>query len=487
MSYKKVNNDFSKKYDKEIRGIAQTNNVDMGVAKDMFMSNIKNSGSSNVYKGGGKVDDNRWSEMHNDYDNVVRAAKEKSNSKAYPKSAVASASYSGGNQDLMNMIMNKVYGNKNLKYDIPDRDNLMDNLNSRLSQRELAESAALEERKNRIINALTQQKGRVNNQYDSSVKDLNDNQYGAKENMLEGIANKGIKGGLVFDQETKLQNKLLDNIAKLEGSRNLALEDIGSQETLANSEYASAINLLKQQLAYARDEGESNIESLIRQANNQQTDFDYRQNNDVFNKLMGVLNVQNTLSQQDFQNSLALDQFDRAILESDRAFDTDNTRWQSDQGWKQKMFDYSAERDAIGDDRWNQQFNYNALKDSISDSRWGQQFNYNAERDKIRDQLERDKFEYQKTLNGTNNDEYNDTFSFVQDRIDKATKEEDPVAYLNSLKQYINNYRFSDPAIKTQLLRHIDSYLPKENNVKSNRKPRNELVSIGDEFYQFAP
>lgn len=55
-----------------------------------------------------------------------------------------------------------------------------------------------------------------------------------------------------------------------------------------------------------------------------------------------------------------------------------------DQRWNQQ-FGYQKERDAVGDQRWNTQFDYQQRRDSTQDEQWEQQFGFQKERAGVQD------------------------------------------------------------------------------------------------------
>lgn len=85
-AYKSASNDFDTKYANEIRGIADYNNVDLSVGKEMFTANLNNAlmgidNPNGAYKGGGVVDSDRWNEMVNDWSNLKNEATKSASSK----------------------------------------------------------------------------------------------------------------------------------------------------------------------------------------------------------------------------------------------------------------------------------------------------------------------------------------------------------------------------------------------------------------------
>lgn len=80
--YRKANNDFNTKYSDQIKSIADYNNVDLSVGREMFTSNLE-GGLQGVqfdpYKGGGVA--TNWDEMVNDWSNLKNAAIASTNQK----------------------------------------------------------------------------------------------------------------------------------------------------------------------------------------------------------------------------------------------------------------------------------------------------------------------------------------------------------------------------------------------------------------------
>lgn len=81
MSFYESDREFRKKYNAQITGIALKNGVDMGVATDMFKSNLLNTQmgtitKDNVYQGGGVVQEKEWNEITNDYIDLKNKAVE---------------------------------------------------------------------------------------------------------------------------------------------------------------------------------------------------------------------------------------------------------------------------------------------------------------------------------------------------------------------------------------------------------------------------
>lgn len=55
--------ELEKKYDARVRGISKANNVDMGVAFDMFVANAERG---TAYPGGGECTTEEWAEIIQD-------------------------------------------------------------------------------------------------------------------------------------------------------------------------------------------------------------------------------------------------------------------------------------------------------------------------------------------------------------------------------------------------------------------------------------
>lgn len=315
---------FDDKYADNISGLAKYNNVTSNVARDMLIANLLKGGE---YKGGGTLDYNIAADDAKKYVNqTVNSSKNSSGSSA------SGSSYSSNIEDQINQLLG---GLNKVEYDIPDKDDLIDELQAQLNQRKLSEEEALLNRKNSILEALASQENDIAPAYEDSIKQLNKNQFDTKEALLESLAQKGIRGGLAYDQQTKLQNKLIEQLASLEQNKNDALEDIASKRSLAEAEYQTGLSTLEKQLIEALSEGEANIDSQIRDTKNQQTNFDYQKNQNTLNTLLTLLNTQNQLKQQDFENNLALDKFNQAVSESDRLFEDDRNRWETEMALEQ--------------------------------------------------------------------------------------------------------------------------------------------------------
>ena len=69
-TYKELDKEFEKKYSKEIAGISKYNDVDLGVAKEMFKTNLDQE--RGIYGGGGVAEN--WGEMLTDYKKIKESA-----------------------------------------------------------------------------------------------------------------------------------------------------------------------------------------------------------------------------------------------------------------------------------------------------------------------------------------------------------------------------------------------------------------------------
>lgn len=69
-TYKELDKAFEKKYSKEIAGISKYNDVDLGVAKEMFKTNLDQE--RGIYGGGGVAEN--WGEMLTDYKKIKETA-----------------------------------------------------------------------------------------------------------------------------------------------------------------------------------------------------------------------------------------------------------------------------------------------------------------------------------------------------------------------------------------------------------------------------
>lgn len=70
--FKSANQNFTDKWDANIRGISDYEGVDLGVAKEMLYTNLINNNGN--YKGGGVVDDATWNAMRADAQAILSAA-----------------------------------------------------------------------------------------------------------------------------------------------------------------------------------------------------------------------------------------------------------------------------------------------------------------------------------------------------------------------------------------------------------------------------
>ena len=79
-TYKELDKEFENKYKKEIEGISRYNNVDLGVAKEMFKTNLRYE--DGLYGGGGVAEN--WGEMLTDFkklnENLWTTSKERETS-----------------------------------------------------------------------------------------------------------------------------------------------------------------------------------------------------------------------------------------------------------------------------------------------------------------------------------------------------------------------------------------------------------------------
>lgn len=346
MGYYRKSKEFDKKYEKELKGISEKEKVDLGVARAMLRANYDRGGK---YSGGGTPSREREGDMQKDLSDLAKADEDRRKRKSsrtvnYPKTALASSSYTGGRSSSRSgaTTYSSSYSPKDYTSEI-----------NRLAELQKQQAiAGLTKSKDTALSNLDREKADIQPRYYTARNDANTQSKLGAKSFVEYMANRRLTNSGENTQAKLMQNVALQGqIGELKQQEQSAFDEVGRRSTDVNNAYASDVEAARagidSQTMQNLINEQRRLDDIRREQDRYDREFNYRLDRDTVND----------------------DRYDREFdYRSDRDGISDtryNTQYRDQRGDIDYARRYQSERDSINDTRYNTEY-----ADKRSDIDW---------------------------------------------------------------------------------------------------------------------